>query len=127
MQIIIYNKNGGVFKSLDCEEVQPLCGAYKSIVIKKDYDDIIAVVERCNAILDYMYTNLPFVAVGDDQYEQRASPLEDNKRVILFNDSGGMIRMWENVSGLCFLRDIISFNSDNEWYSVNGNVTITPM
>jgi len=127
MKVTIYNRDGSTFKSLECEAVHPHCGDYKSIVIHTKEDNTVATIEGLSAIDDYIYTNLPFAVDGKLYQYQQDEPCGPKERVTLLSDNGSEIRMWKNAMGLSYLRDIVSFKADGEWYAVSGNVTINPM
>jgi len=122
---VIYNRDGTVWKQIECVEAQPYCGNFKLILIKRDDDP----ARRINGTQkdEHLITNLPFTVEGVDGKNWRQPEKNDPTfRVVVLSQDGEELAVYQGAKCVAFQKDLVFFNVDGTWNSAMGDVVIEP-
>lgn len=122
MKVTIYNRNGTTEGAVPCQAVEPYCGDEWKMVV---FERAVNTGTYSTEISRYLITNLSFILEGSKQGRE-PDETDTPMCILLLDDEGGHVRMWEGAKGVSFLKGLVTFKAEGEWFTICGPVMIEP-
>lgn len=111
MKAVIYNKDGSIYREVECDSIEPYMSELVELVISRGTN---------------IYTNMPVAAAGQHpDWDHMLKGAQEFDVTIVFQ--GNSDHRWVGAKALVLNDQAISFWHGGEWHTVTGQILVENM